>query len=333
MEKLLAQILPVFRYIGVIAAGVLIGYAAYGLLRRPINRLVIRSSNEFWLKAFNEADSPLRLMAVLFFVYLTLPLIGQVQGESILIWQVLSIALIGSIAWMMIRGTVIAEIWLKLKRSPVVTDDLVGRRLLTQMTIIRRVLAVVIAVVAFASALMVFDRVRQLGTSILASAGIAGIIVGLAAQKTIANLLAGLQLAITQPIRLDDVVVIEGEFGRVEEITMTYVVIRLWNLRRLIVPLAQFIEKPFQNWTRISPEVIGSVFLCADYSINVETLRGKLRSFLAETPLWDGKVWGLQVTNATDKGLEIRALMSAKDAGSLWDLRCHIRERMIVYLQ
>jgi hypothetical protein len=181
--------------------------------------------------------------------------------------------------------------------------------------------------------LVTFPSIREIGTSLLASAGLAGLVVGLAARPTLANLLAGLQIALTEPIRLDDVVIVEGEWGKVEEITTTYVVVRIWDLRRLIVPLSQFIEKPFQNWTRQTADLLGTVFVYTDYSVSVDAVRQKLLEILQLSGMWDGKVWGLQVTNATDHTMELRALMSAPDSSRAWDLRCHVREKLIEHLQ
>jgi small-conductance mechanosensitive channel len=214
-----------------------------------------------------------------------------------------------------------------------VTDNLQARAIQTQVVVLKRVAVAVIVVFTVGSMLMVFASVRQFGASILASAGIAGIIVGLAAQRSIGGLLAGFQIALTQPIRMDDVVVVEGEFGRVEEITLTYVVLRLWDLRRLIVPISDFIEKPFQNWTRSSADLLATVFLYTDYTVPVEPLRHELTRILEASPRWDRKVNVLQVTDSKERTLEIRALASAADASIAWDLRCEIRERLVDFLQ
>jgi small-conductance mechanosensitive channel len=175
--------------------------------------------------------------------------------------------------------------------------------------------------------------VRQFGTSILASAGIAGIIVGFAAQRSIATLLAGFQIAFTQPIRLDDIVIVENEFARVEDITLTYVVVRTWDLRRLVLPITYFIEQPFQNWTRTSSDILGSVFFHVDYAMPVVALREELDRILAASKYWDGRVKVLQVTDAGERTLQLRALASARDAASAWDLRCEIREKLITFVQ
>ena len=180
---------------------------------------------------------------------------------------------------------------------------------------------------------MKFPSIQHLGVSLLASAGLAGLVVGIAARPTLSNLMAGIQLALTQPIRIDDVVIVEGEWGRIEEIGTTYVVVEIWDLRRLIVPLSYFIEHPFQNWTRTTSDLLGTVFVHADYRVSVDEVRGELHRILQASGMWDGKVWNLQVTDATNRSLELRAMMSAPNASTAWDLRCHVRERLIAYLQ
>lgn len=174
---------------------------------------------------------------------------------------------------------------------------------------------------------------RQVGQSIFASAGIAALLAGLAARSTFSNLLAGLQIAITEPIRLDDVVIVKGEYGRVENITTTYVVVKIWDERRMIVPLSKFIEEPFENWTLHESRLLGTVFLHTDYTVPVEELRQELHRILQDTDLWDQRVWGLQVTDTTEKTVELRALMSAASSSIAWDLRCLVRERLLAFLQ
>jgi small-conductance mechanosensitive channel len=214
-----------------------------------------------------------------------------------------------------------------------VRDNLQARSIYTQVVVLKKVAVSIIGVFTLASMLMVFDSVRQFGASILASAGIAGIVIGFAAQRSLATLLAGFQIALTQPIRLDDVVIVEKEWGRIEEITLTYVVVRVWDLRRLVVPITYFIEQPFQNWTRTSANLLGTVFLYVDYTVPVDSLRSELTRILTASRLWDGKVNVLQVTDAKEHTLEVRALASAADASMAWDLRCEIREQLVGFLQ
>jgi hypothetical protein len=214
-----------------------------------------------------------------------------------------------------------------------VSDNLTARRVRTQIQVLRRIFVVVVVIVTTAVMLMTFPAIHQLGTSLLASAGLAGLIVGMAMKPTLSSLVAGLQIALTEPIRIDDVVIVQGEFGWIEEIETTYVVVRTWDLRRLVVPLSYFIENPFQNWTRRTADLLGTVFIYVDYSVPVEEIRQELHRILETSRMWDGKVWGLQVTNASEQTVELRALMSASDAPKAWDLRCYVRESLIKFLQ
>ena len=212
-------------------------------------------------------------------------------------------------------------------------DNLLARKHVTQVRVLNGVLSTLIIMVTLAAALMTFDPVRQIGIGLFASAGIAGVIVGFAARPVLTNLIAGVQLAMTQPIRLEDAVVVENEWGWIEEITATYVVVRLWDWRRLIVPLSYFIEKPFQNWTRESSAIIGSVFIHTDYAVPVDLVRQKLDEIVRASKLWDGRVVNLQVTDAKERTIELRALVSARTAPACWDLRCEVREKLIAFLQ
>jgi small-conductance mechanosensitive channel len=212
-------------------------------------------------------------------------------------------------------------------------DNLAARRVHTQVLVLERAAAVLIILFGVGLALMTFPRVRELGTGLLASAGVVGLVIGLAARPLLENMIAGLQLALTQPIRIDDVVIVKGEWGRVEEITTTYVVVRIWDERRLIVPFAAFIQESFQNWTRRSSQILGTVFLYADYTVPVEAVRSALQQIVREAPLWDGRVCNLQVTNATEQTVELRALVSAADSGEAWELRVYVREKLLAYLQ
>ncbi|HWD17716.1 MAG TPA: mechanosensitive ion channel domain-containing protein [Verrucomicrobiae bacterium] len=212
-------------------------------------------------------------------------------------------------------------------------DNLSQRKVVTQIKMLKRIAVALIGLFTLASMLMVFEPVRHLATSMLASAGVAGIVIGFAAQRSLGTLVAGIQIAFTQPIRIDDVVIVEGEWGRIEEITMTYVVVVIWDLRRLVLPITYFIEKPFQNWTRVSADLLGTVFLYLDYSTPLAPLRAELDRLLGASKLWDGKVKGVQVTDSKEQTIEIRILVSAADASKQFDLRCDIREKLIDFLQ
>jgi small-conductance mechanosensitive channel len=212
-------------------------------------------------------------------------------------------------------------------------DNLAARRMQTQIRVLGRVVVFIVYVATAAAVLMSIPSIRHIGVSIFASAGIAGLALGLAARPALSNLIAGIQIALTQPIRLEDAVVVEGEWGWIEEIHMTYVVVRVWDLRRLILPISYFIEKPFQNWTRTTADIIGSVMLYMDYSVSVDEIRAEFSRVLRESKFWDGKVEVVHVTDCTEKSMQIRLLMSAGNSPDAWELRCEVRERLLAYLQ
>ena len=245
----------------------------------------------------------------------------------------LTLVLIGATAFLLYQTVEAAEALVLQRYRVDVRDNLEARTVYTQVTVLKKIATTVIVIFTLASMLMVFESVRQFGASILASAGIASIIIGFAAQRSIATLLAGLQIAVTQPIRLDDVVIVENEWGRIEDITLTYVTVRIWDERRLILPITYFIEQPFQNWTRKSADILGTVFLHLDYRAPLDAIREELTRILRASPYWDGKVNGLQVTDTREHTIEIRALASAADASLAWDLRCEVREKLIQFLQ
>jgi small-conductance mechanosensitive channel len=212
-------------------------------------------------------------------------------------------------------------------------DNLKERKIRTQLQFIRRLAVSLIIVLTICAILLSFNNLRKIGTGLLTGVGVGGIIIGFAAQKSLGNFLAGFQIAFTQPLRIDDVLVVEGEWGRVEEITLSYVVLNIWDQRRLILPINYFVEKPFQNWTRNSAEIMGTVFLYLDYTTPLDPLRAELARLLENNPLWDHRVKVLQVTNASERTIEVRALMSAASSGNAFDLRCDIREGLITFIQ
>ena len=212
-------------------------------------------------------------------------------------------------------------------------NNLKERKVRTQLQFIRKFIIVIIVLVTTAIVLLSFESMRKIGAGLLTGVGIGGIIIGFAAQKSLGNLLAGFQIAFTQPIRIDDVLVVEGEWGRVEEITLTYVVVNIWDQRRLILPITYFIEKPFQNWTRVSAELLGTVFLYVDYNLPIPPLREELTRLLNAHPLWDRRVNVVQVTDNKELNVEVRFLMSARNSGQAFDLRCDIRENMIAFIR
>jgi len=242
------------------------------------------------------------------------------------------VVLIGALTWLIIRMLRAASRIIAVMYPSNADDNLHARRIQTQARLLSRTLMVFALLFGLAAALMTFPSVRQVGMGLLASAGVAGLVVGFAAKPLLGNLLAGLQIALTQPIRLDDVVVVEGEWGRIGEITGSYVVVALWDDRRLIVPLQWFIEHPFQNWTRTSSQIIGAVMLWVDFGFPVDALRAELAEICAHRAEWDHRVCVAQVTDSTDRTMQVRILVSSASAAQNWDLRCHVRERLIEFL-
>ena len=309
------------------------GFLIYFVVRLVLKLMSRRRGDLLIGSVARHSRRPLRLALPVIAVMIALPFVPLPEGLREPARQLTSILLILSVAWLLIKAADVLEEFLRNLYSVDEKDNLQARKIVTQMHVAKRVFAVVVIVLAAALALLNFERVRQLGTTILASAGIIGVVLGFASQRSIALLFAGLQVAFTQPIRIDDVLIVENEWGRVEEISLTYVVIRIWDLRRLVVPTSYFIERPFQNWTRVSADLLGTVFVYADYSVPVAKLREELHRILQTSKDWDGKVWNMQVTNASERTVELRALMSGADASKLWDLRCEVRERLIDYLQ
>ena len=308
--------------------GVVGHFLVFGLIRR-VSR---RSKNVVDDSLVRHCYRPLQWTIVIFVIRLALPTVFPDEIPSSLN-HVLSLLLIAVVSWLLIKIVYVFEDFLVSRFEIDVKDNLQARKIHTQLRVLKRIVVITIGVVALATMLMTFPKVRQLGTTILASAGIIGIVVGMAAQRTIGAFIAGLQIAFTQPIRVDDVVIVENEWGRIEEITLTYVVVKIWDLRRLIVPITYFIEKPFQNWTRVTADILGTVFLYVDYTVDLGAVREELQRLLKESEFWDGKVCGLQVTNTSERTVEVRALMSAADASAAWSLRCHVREKLVDFIK
>ncbi|MBQ8102089.1 MAG: mechanosensitive ion channel [Afipia sp.] len=281
-----------------------------------------------------RSKGPLRLALIVLALSLVVRVAPIGERAAIVFSNVLNVAFIALLGWTaLIAAQIGSQVYLR-RFSLEAEDNLLARKHVTQVGILKRAADTLIVIMTVAAAMMSFEQVRQYGVSLFASAGVAGLAIGIAARPLLANLIAGVQIAVAQPIRLDDVVFLEGEYGTIEEITTTYVVIKLWDWRRMVVPLSYFIEKPFQNWTRETSALIGSVFLYVDYTVPVEKLREKLMEVARASPLWDGRVVVLQVSDATrDNTVELRALLSARSAPAAWDLRCDVREKLIAYLQ
>ncbi len=314
---------------GAVLFALLVHYLFFLLLKR----LARRTESVIDDSLLRYGEGPTRWIFPLLAIELAMPLLplrSQIVGY---LQHGLGLGLIASVAWVVVLLADVAADAISARHEIDVADNLAARRIRTQTQVLRRIFVVVVVVMTLGIMLMTFPAIRTLGTSLLASAGLAGLVLGMAMRPTLASVIAGVQIALTQPIRIDDVVIVEGEWGWIEEIRTTYVVIRIWDLRRLVVPLSYFIEKPFQNWTRVTADLLGTVFLYVDYTVSVEEIRQEFHRILEASGMWDGKTWGVQVTNAGEHTLELRALMSAPSGPQAWDLRCHVREKLVQFLQ
>ena len=322
----------------VIAAAILAGGAALLLAAHFVvffiaKKLARKHEKGVLAILLKSIEGPTRLLALVAGLMMALPITKIPQNVRQTTAHTLGLALVAALGWMFVGLARFLMRFIESRFRADLTDNLTARRVRTQTQVIEHVLNAGIVIVTIAVMLMTFPNVRQIGASVLASAGIAGLVIGMAAKSTFSNLIAGLQVAITQPIRLEDAVVVESEWGWIEEITTTYVVVRIWDLRRLVVPLSYFIEHPFQNWTRQTSEILPTVMIYADYTVPVEEVRQELQRILQGTDLWNKQAWGLQVTDLTDKTMQLRALMSASDSGKAFDLQCLVREKLVQFLK
>jgi small-conductance mechanosensitive channel len=318
-----------------LAAIIIGGFVVYQLLFWIIRRWS-RTQNRFFPRALEQhIYYPGLYLFVLIAAGISLPLLHSVLDSVTVhnIWVVVRIMIILASAILVIRILTVIKLVLLRFRHTENLNDFRARAFKTRFEILQQVLNFLIFTVAIILALMSFERVRELGTALIASAGVIGIILGFAAQKSLGTVFSGIQIALSQPIRIDDVVVVEDQFGTIGEIALTYVTVHTWDERRLIVPINYFIDKPFENWTRTSPEIIGKVKIYADYSIPVENVRQELFRILDELPQWDKRKRGLIVTDANQDGIVMRASMSAKNSDDAWDLEVTVRERLIEYIQ
>tara|TARA_R100001129_G_scaffold142595_2_gene103738 strand:- start:19945 stop:21126 length:1182 start_codon:yes stop_codon:yes gene_type:complete len=318
----------------------LIIFAIFVVLGAVLHRLVFRllkrtteNAGLLWRSLVGRTEQPVRLAvfaAAMAFASSVAPLTNY---QTDIVRHILVLVLIGLLAW---TARIALHIWMTIylrKFELNASDNLMARKHVTQSRILQRVANVLIIMVAFSWAMMTFEPVRQYGVSLLASAGAAGIVAGLALQPVLKNIFAGIQLAITQPIRIDDALLVEGEWGKVEEITSTYVVVKIWDWRRLVLPLSYFIENPFQNWTRETASLIGTVTIFLDFTIPVAKLREKAQEIAKASPLWDGDVFAVQVVDFHEATMEIRILVSARNSPDAFDLRCEVRENLITFIQ
>jgi small-conductance mechanosensitive channel len=314
--------------LGIAAAAALL---AHKVLFRAITRLA-EGRGLFVTAVAQRTQGPIRLALIIVAVAAAAAVAPMGGQERTMLGHLLLVGFIVLIGWAALSALHVWSVVYTRDFKLDVEDNLLARKHVTQVRILERAGAVLIMVLTLAAALMTFDSVRQYGVTLLASAGAAGIIAGLALQPLLTNLIAGIQIALTQPIRIDDAVVVEGEWGWIEEIKSAYVVVRLWDKRRLILPLAYFIQTPFQNWTRESAELIGTAMLYVDYAAPVAAMRAKLEEIARGSPLWDGKVVNLAVTDLSERTMHVRCLVGARNSGEAFDLRCEVREKMVAWL-
>lgn len=311
--------------LGAALAGLVAHWVGGAVLRR-----VLRGTPR---RVLSAARRPARPILMLLGPLLVLPVLEIGLGAAAIVRHFCVLGLIAALAWLGLALLTFLGAYAEERYRIDRPDNLIQRQMRTRIQVFRRIGAVVVVFVAGAAMLMAIPGLRHLGVSLFASAGIAGIAIGFAARPVLSNLVAGVQIALTQPIRVDDAVVVQGEWGWIEEIGATYVVVRIWDLRRLVVPLTWFVENPFQNWTRQTADLIGTVLIHADYTVPVDELRAELRRIAESEPLWDGKVCVLHVTEATERTIQMRALVSARNSPETWDLRCAVRERLVAWLQ
>ncbi|MBB3186596.1 mechanosensitive ion channel family protein [Microbacter margulisiae] len=317
----------------IMLTGFILFFFIYQFVYQRLRRFAQKTSNtwdDFVVELF-------RYPLLGFFIWIMIKLFTLVFLHDLAIFQYLShinaILLIISIAWILMKGVKLGVYLLERKIDIRISNNLQARKNLTQIKVFKSISNAIIGIVAFALILMTFDQAKEIGKSLLTSAGIISVIVGFAAQKSIGMFLAGIQIAITQPIRLDDVVIVEGEWGKIEEISLTYVVVQIWDSRRLVLPITYFLETPFQNWTKTSADIMGTVFFYVGFDFPVQALRDFLPEILKNNANWDGKVVNVQVTNANERFKELRVLVSSTDASRNWDLRVEVREKVIDFIQ
>ena len=333
MDTLLTRGEEWLRVLAVLAGGLVIGLVLHAVAFALFTRVAGRTPTIVDDALVKHLRRPSRVLVLLLLFKLSVPLAGLSELGAAVAGHLSSILLVVSVVWLVVALTRVGRDLVSAHFDVSVADNLEARKVYTQYDVLSKIVIAVVVTLGIAGILMTFEQVRQLGAGILASAGIVGIIVGFAAQKSLATLLAGIQLALTQPIRLDDVVIVEGEWGRIEEITLTYVVVRIWDQRRLVVPVNYFLDQPFQNWTRVSAELLGTVYLQVDATVPVDAVREELDRVVRDDARWDGRVAQVVMTDVTDRTVQLRALVSAADSGRAWDLRCHVREKLVAFVR
>jgi small-conductance mechanosensitive channel len=324
---------PIMMDLAAIAGALVVAELIHRFFEAAVRRATRKRGTFLADAILAHTSRPGRLLLMVIALSITLPDLVMPARLAAIARHLVEVGFIIGLAWVAIGFVEVFNSHINHRLPFDGEDNLRARRIRTQVQLLRQIVTGTIAFTALAGALMTFPNIRTLGAGLFASAGLAGLAFGMAARPALGNLIAGMQIAFTEPIRIDDVVIVEGEWGRIEELNTTYVVVRIWDLRRLIVPLTYFIEKPFQNWTRMSSDLIGTVFLYTDYTLPVEELRQEYQRILQASPLWDGKVITTQVTDFTEHSMQIRFLMSASNSSAAFDLRCYVREKLIDYLQ
>lgn len=319
--------------LGVLLGITVAGFAAYELVHFVLRRSLQGPGRGIERSLVTNLRRPARLVVPLAALEIAIAAISLPRQISGVLLHAVGIALAAAVAWLVVRTTFVLYDMLLLRYQIGRPDNLHARRVHTQVQVLRRVTVLVVSVVAVAVVLLSFSQVRAAGAGLLASAGVLGIVAGIAAKPVATNLFAGLQIAISQPIRVDDIVVVDGYWGRVEEIALTYVVVCVWDLRRLVLPISYLITHPFENWTRSSSDILKWVYLEVDYSAPVEAIRERYEEILKESPDWDGKTGTLQVTDLGPETMQLRALMSAADSSHAWSLQCEVREKLVAFLR
>jgi Small-conductance mechanosensitive channel len=318
---------------GILIAAIALALAIRSFVFWILRRMAQRKRAVLGQSLVKYGQGPTRWIFPLLAVLCILPGLPLPHDLMTALEHITSIGLIASIAWFVILVVQIVSDILANRYRIDVADNLVARRIRTQFQMVQRMVIFLVTVLSLAVILMTFPSIKHIGVSILASAGVASLIVGMAMKDTLANLIAGVQIAFAQPFRIGDAVVVENEWGWIEEIGMMYVVVRIWDLRRLVLPLSYFLEHPFQNWTRTSADLLGSAFIYTDYTVPVDALREELQRICASSPMWAGKVCVLQVSDALQNTMQLRALMDVRNSSDAWDLRCLVREKLIDFIQ
>lgn len=331
ISKLEYRFSPVVWTILVVGLSISIGLLVKTVIHWTFSFYTKRSDYYLFKSVTKHLQAPASILIPLLTLNAALPLI-HIDDHPVAD-KAIELSLIAAFSFLLTRVIVIFEDLIYYRNDITVADNLKARKIRTQIKFVSRMLIVIVMVLAIAAMLLSFESLRKVGTGLIAGVGVGSIIIGFAAQNALGNLLAGFQIAFTQPIRIDDVVVVEGEWGRIEDITLTYVVVKVWDERRLVLPIKYFVEKPFQNWTRVNSDLLGTVFLYLDYRAPIDKIRQKFEELLNGSKLWDGKTKAMQVTDCKLREIEVRALVSARNSADAFDLRCYIREKLIGFIQ